>query len=288
MEQIKTYKNGMRLVVDSKKDLGIIAFAIRVNNVGSAFEKQPKEAGISHFVEHMIYNSTKKHSSKQIEDLMAHYGIVKDADSGMFGTRFYFKVIKEHFEKVLKLYSEMIFEPAFIPSNIEREKEVIYEEINRANDHPSRTLSEIIDENMYSNSFMNNKNLGTKETIEKFDAEMLREFKEKHYKPENMVFSVAGDITFDEAEKLINKHFASKYESENEPKTINEIVEPNIKDKHIIVNKDTANSIIVIRINLPRVDDDNYPATRFYHSILGCGPNSRLFYRLRKEKGLCL
>ncbi|MDD2445953.1 MAG: insulinase family protein [Clostridia bacterium] len=60
MEQIKTYKNGMRLVVDTNENVGIIAFSIRINNVGSAYEKQPEEAGISHFIEHMLFGNTKK------------------------------------------------------------------------------------------------------------------------------------------------------------------------------------------------------------------------------------
>lgn len=285
MEQIKTYKNGMRLVVDTNENVGIIAFAIRINNVGSAYEKQPEEAGISHFIEHMLFGNTKKRSSRQMADLMSYYGVRRDANSGMFATRFFFKVIKEYFEKVLRLTSEMIFEPAFSVTDVEKEKKIIYEEINRSNDRSFNKLMIEIDKVMYPNSYINNKTLGEKETIEKFDAEMIRAFKEKFYKPENMVISVSGDITFKKAEKLIDKYFASLFVCENEPKIIKENIEPNIKEKYVIVDKAMERSIVAIRIKTPKLADDNFPATKFYNFILGRGQNSRLFNRLREKKG---
>ena len=285
MEQIKTYKNGMRLVVDTNKDVGIVAFAIRINNVGSAYEKQPDEAGMSHFIEHMLHDNTKKHSSKQIENLMSYYGVSRNADSGMFSTKFYFKVIKEHFDKVLKLYSEIIFEPAFTPSSVEKEKKIICEEINRANDRSFGKLIIEMDKVMYPNSYINNRGLGTKETIEKFDAEMIKEFKERFYKPENMVISVSGDISLKKAERLIEKYFASKFDDENEPRIIQENIEPNVKEKYVVVDKDMERSIVAIQIKAPKLGDDNYPATKFYNFILGRGMNSRLFNRLREKKG---
>ncbi|MDD4685812.1 MAG: pitrilysin family protein [Clostridia bacterium] len=216
---------------------------------------------------------------------MSYYGVRRDANSGMFATRFFFKVIKEYFEKVLRLTSEMIFEPAFSVTDVEKEKKIIYEEINRSNDRSFNKLMIEIDKVMYPNSYINNKTLGEKETIEKFDAEMIRAFKEKFYKPENMVISVSGDITFKKAEKLIDKYFASLFVCENESKIIKENIEPNIKEKYVIVDKAMERSIVAIRIKTPKLADDNFPATKFYNFILGRGQNSRLFNRLREKKG---
>lgn len=285
MVHTKTYKNGMRLVVETKENVGIIAFVIKINNVGSAYEKQPDEAGISHLIEHLYKKSTKKHSEKKIAELLAYYGSFRNASSSSFGTQYYFKVIKEYFEKVLKLYSEMFFEPAYIVSEIETEKKVIYEEINKQKDRVYSKLYDALDENLYHNSFINNNILGTKESLEKIDVEKIKSFKEKHYTAENMVISICGDISFEQAEKLVNKFFASKFDYEKQPVSKFESINANLKDKYIIIKKDLQRSLVAILIKTKKRNEINYPALRIFSGLLGSDQNSYLFSKLRRAKG---
>ena len=282
--EIKTYKNKLRLVVNTKKDVDAVSFKIFVN-VGSRDENED-EKGYSHFLEHMFFKSTKNHTYseilKKLDDLVA----LKNAYTGINTTCYYFKCLKSVLNECTEIFSEMFFNNRFLKEEIEKEKLVITEELKMAEDD---TIKKCIKQGyslMFDGLMYGYDVIGDEKSINSITPQKLLNFKKRNYTAENIVISISGTITFSEAKKLIEKHFVEKLENSTNDYKTDEYCKTEIKDKYIIHKKDNEQSIVYILTDLKEQSLHNRVAFRLFYAIIGMGMSSKFFEIIRGEKGL--
>lgn len=284
MIQTKTYKNGLRLVFE-KNDKSVVSANIMFN-VGSQNEERHQE-GFSHFIEHLIFKGTKDMNAVEIMDKLTFFGADFNAYTSKTMTKFVFKCLSENFEKCFEIYADMLINAEFEKTELDRERQVVIEEMKRCDDEPTEVMYRRAMENYFAGLTYAHDELGQESIIETATREQLLEYKNKYYKPENCVISVVGNLDFDELDRIIERNFTSHFDYES--KQIDVDCEPykiSIAKTYDIVERDDnqANVCVVIK-SVNSLDEEKYVCD-LYTSILGNSQNSRLFKIIREKLGL--
>lgn len=280
----KTYKNGLRLIHEkNSKDVASLNITF---NVGSQNESKEQE-GYSHFIEHLIFKGTKTMNSFEILDKLAFLGADYNAYTSKISTKFVLKCLTENFEKCFDIYSDMIINAEFDKNEIDRERQVVIEEMKRCDDEPTEIMYKRAMENYFSGHSFAHDELGEEKIIETVSREELLNYKLKYYKPENCVISIVGNLAYEEVDRIVSLYFADKFNYESQPIKLDiEQYKINISKKYDIIERDDnqANVCIVIK-TINSLDKEKY-ACDLYTSILGSSQNSRLFKIIREKLGL--
>lgn len=283
--KIKQYNSGLRLVVNNKDDSEIISFRIFVN-VASKDETK-EEYGIAHFLEHMFFKSTKEHSYQELANYFDELGTQKNAYTGTYNTCYYFKCLKNVYEQSMQLFSEMFFNCTYNKNEIENEKQVILEEYKMGNDDAQKKCILNAYNSLFYGTPLEHDVIGTPKHIKSFTADMLKNFKQKHYLPHKIVISVSGNVTIKEVETLLKKYFAQLFEGiYNEKYKKADFIEVNPKNKFILQNKDNEQSIVYILTDLGQKTNKQMYAYDLLFAILGYGMSSKFYNIIRGEKAL--
>ena len=283
--KIKQYNSGLRLVVNNKDDSEIISFRIFVN-VASKDETK-EEYGIAHFLEHMFFKSTKEHSYQELANYFDEHKKQKNAYTGTYNTCYYFKCLKNVYEQSMQLFSEMFFNCTYNKNEIENEKQVILEEYKMGNDDAQKKCILNAYNSLFYGTPLEHDVIGTPKHIKSFTADMLKNFKQKHYLPHKIVISVSGNVTIKEVETLLKKYFAQLFEgSYNEKYKKADFIEVNPKNKFILQNKDNEQSIVYILTDLGQKTNKQMYAYDLLFAILGYGMSSKFYNIIRGEKAL--
>ncbi len=284
MLHTKTYKNGLRLICEeNEKDVASLNI---IFNVGSKDEEKHQE-GFAHFIEHMIFKGTKDLSAVNIMDKLTFYGADFNAYTSRNTTKFVFKCLSENFEKCFEIYSNMLLDAEFDEEELDRERQVVIEEMKRSDDYPSGVMYKRAMENYFDGLSYAHDELGGEEIIENVSRQELLNFKEKYYKAENCVISVVGNLKFEEVDKMIQKYFASRFDYSKKPKTVDfEPYNLKILKRYDIVERNDNQSNVCIFIKSVTSTDELKHVADLYSSILGNSQNSRLFKTIREKMGL--
>lgn len=282
---IKQYKSGLRLVLNTKKDMDIVSFRIFIN-AGSANE-QPKEYGIAHFLEHMFFKSTKNYSYQQLAEMFDELGTQKNAYTGVYRTCYYFKSLGNNFEKSLKLFAHMFLNNTFDEKEFENEKKVILEEYKMGQDDTEKFCITNAYQALFYNTNLEHDVIGTPQTIKSFKISDLIRFKQKLYVPQNIVVSISGNVTLKQAEKLLQKHFKQLFDGEySDEYPLPKYVTLSPKTNFVAKAKDNEQSTVYILTDLGKKTNKEMYAFDLLFVILGYGMSSRFFNIIRGEKAL--
>ncbi|MBQ7918071.1 MAG: insulinase family protein [Clostridia bacterium] len=283
-KQTKTYDNGLQLILE-RNEKQVVSVDI-LFSVGSQDENQD-ELGFAHFIEHMMFKGTKDMSAEDIMDKLTFYGADFNAFTSKTTTKYVFKCLAENFEECFKIYADMILNPEFKKEELDRERQVVIEEMKRSDDEPLDVLYRRTMENYFAGLSFAHDELGTEEIIENVSREKLLEFKNRFYKAENCVISVAGDIDFEELDRIVNENIVRFFDYKAEKHKVSfEPFNINISKKYDIVERDDNQANVCIHIkSVPSGDKDKY-VSNLYASILGNSQNSRLFKIIREKLGL--
>ena len=286
MVKMITYDCGLRLIVDTTKKSKIISTGIMVN-VGSLREEKA-EYGLAHLVEHTLFKSTTTRNFKETSKVLEGLGIKYNASTSKQCTYYYMDCIKDSLSQTIDIFSDMFFNGIYDFDEIENEKKVVLEEMNMCEDSSYDMLLYGIMNNMFADSIIGHRVIGDRKVIESATPDTLKAFKEKYYTPDNMVITMVGNITLDEADNLVQKYFVSKYnlKSAFTPRVQDKIA-PNIVKKYEAIQKDEKQVSCAILIHAPRLNEKSFDAFNVYARILGTGRSSRLFETLREKEGLC-
>lgn len=282
---IKQYPSGLRLVVNTKKDLDIVSFRLFVKVASK--DENANEYGIAHFLEHMFFKSTKAHSWQTLAKLFDDYGTQKNAFTGTHSTCYFFKSLKNTFEDSLKLFSEMLLNEHFDAKEVANEKKVILEEYKMGNDDTQKKCILNAFSSLFYGTCLEHDVIGTPKHIKSFTPQMLTDFKRRHYKPHNMVVSVSGNISLNEVEKLLKKHLSVLFDGEYKGDyPLEEVISVSPKQNYVLKAKDNEQSTIYILTDLGRKTNvQMYPFDLLF-AILGYGMSSKFYSVVRGEKGL--
>lgn len=281
MVKIVTLENGLRLVLEEIPYVRSISFGIWVNN-GSRHESD-ELSGISHFIEHMIFKGTQIRSAKDIAEEMDEVGGQINAYTTKEYTCYHTRVLDKHFEKAVDVLSDMFLNSRFDNTDIKREFNVICEEINMYKDTPEDLVHEQLQTGIYQNASVGRPILGYEDKISKFDHDILRNYFDENYYPQNTVISVAGNFKSEEAVEILKKYFGAWKSNKNaEERKFDVKYKPSFE----ITKKDIEQLHFCLAFPGLGRDHEKKYVLLVLNTIFGGGMSSRLFQRVREENGL--
>ncbi len=187
--------SGLTILTERMEHIRSVAMGVWIR-AGSRHEL-PEVNGISHFVEHMVFKGTQSRSAKRIAREVDAIGGNLDAFTGKETICFNLKVLDEHVPTALDVLSDLVLNPVFNNDDIMRERGVILEEIKMDEDNPDYLVHEIFTQNFWKDHPLGKPILGTKETVRRFEQDMLFDYYGKRFSGNNMVFSAAGNLEHD-------------------------------------------------------------------------------------------
>ena len=278
---IKKLDNGVKVVLEEIDYVRSISFGIWVRN-GSRNEK-PEYNGMSHFIEHMLFKGTENRTAKQIAEEMDAVGGQINAYTTKEYTCYHTRVLDKHFDRALDVISDMFLHSRFEQKDIERERNVIIEEINMYEDAPEELVHDSLQEAIWKDSSLGQPILGTVESISKFHTENMKDFFEKRYHTENTIISVAGHFDTEEMFLKLNKTLGQwKRKNDFVYYDTKTIYTPNIVKRE----KDIEQVHLCIAFPALERDHPQKYALAVFNTIFGGGMSSLLFQKLREENGL--
>lgn len=276
----KKLDNGLRVVFE-KRDEMTVTIQITVN-VGSNNEKDGIR-GISHFVEHMVFEGTKKRKdSKSIAAEIENLGGEFNAATSNERTYYYVKILNKHFPIAVDILSDIIQHPSFDEKFIEKEKKVVINEIDMVNDEPRFFQWILFEKAMYPNNPMFYPIYGNKEDVRNITRETLLDFYRTYYVPSNMVISVVGNIK--DPFSMIKKKF--NFESSSPIPKVAYKKESISRSKSIVVKKPINQTYMVLGYHSCTIKDGDYIILDVIRAILGKGFSGTLFEEIRNKRGL--
>ena len=243
----------------------------------------PEVNGISHFVEHMVFKGTRSRSAQLIAREVDAIGGNLDAFTGKETICFNLKVLDQHVPTALDVLSDLVLNPVFNNEDILRERGVILEEIKMDEDNPDYLVHEIFTQSFWKDHPLGKPILGTKETVRRFEQDVLFDYYGKHFFGSNMVFSAAGNLEHDAFVDLVAKRFDQMLPDAGE---IHETA-PQTVSKIVLRNKKALEQVqLCLGVPSPPIAHDLRYVTLLLNTVLGGGMSSRLFQTVREERGL--
>ncbi|MDD3803985.1 MAG: pitrilysin family protein [bacterium] len=269
------------LIGEEIRNLHSFIFGIYVKT-GS--DNEPvSQNGISHLVEHILFKGTKKRSAEQMALDIENLGGVMNAYTARDHTCFYVKSMPKNFKSIFSLFQEMIYEPLLSSEQLEKEKNVITEEIKSAYDDPEDLAFQNLNSIMFKGSPFEKTILGTEESVKSIDRKKLKKYIDEHYVNEKMFYAFAGPVDFKTAFSVFNDGQARKGNLKKE----DVLKAPTIKGQFRYEFKESLQQfhIAMGATSGSFTSEDRY-ALMMLTSILGAGMSSRLFRILREKNGL--
>jgi predicted Zn-dependent peptidase len=276
-----TLENGVRIVCEKIPHVRSVSVGIWVGT-GSRSENK-LNSGISHFIEHMLFKGTEKRTAKEIAESIDNIGGQLNAFTGKECTCYYTKTLDTHLEIAFDVLSDMFFNSKFADKDIDVERRVILEEIGMYEDSPEELVHDLLSETIWNGNPLGYPILGRHESLENVNSNTIREYMNDNYIPSNIVISIAGNFNDDTLIKTVEKHFGSWDLTTNGLKDYEEVkFISDIKIKE----KDTEQAHICIGFEGIEHGNDDLYTLLAVNNIFGGGMSSRLFQRIREEKGL--
>ncbi len=278
MHELIKLKNGVRIVYEKMPYVRSAAFGIFIG-VGSRFE-QASENGSAHFIEHMLFKQTAKHSAQELAFIMDGIGGQINAYTTRESTCFYARVLDTHLITAIDLLSEMFFECSFDESETESERGVIFEEIGMYEDTPDDACYERLMTGCYKGA-LGRPVLGKPKTLDTMTGASLREYKEQHYTAGNIIISLAGNIDDSHLAHITELFSSMEKAKRSKPRRAEYSAHFSVRRK-----KTEQNQFCFAFPSNPISADERF-AMNLLSTILGGGVSSRLFQNIREKHGLC-
>lgn len=276
-----TLSNGLRII--HAQNQSAVAYCGYAIDAGTRDESE-NEQGMAHFVEHLIFKGTQKRHSWHILNRMEHVGGDLNAYTNKEETVVYSAFLVEHFPRAVELLTDIVFHSTYPQTEIDKEVEVIIDEIQSYEDTPSELIFDDFEELVFPNHPLGRNILGKPELLHQFKSEDALRFTNRYYRPDNMVFFIQGNVDFKRVIRLLEKAVSDIPATVTQQNRVKpEIYIPQNKTIH----RDTHQAHVMIGCR--SYDTHNKKRTALYllNNILGGpGMNSRLNVALRERSGL--
>lgn len=272
--------NGIRVVTEELSFVHSVSIGIWVGT-GSRYENETNY-GISHFLEHMLFKGTKNRSAKQIAESMEIVGGQINAFTAKEYTCYYAKVLNDHFDLAIDVLSDMFLNSLFRPEDMEKERNVILEEIKMYEDAPDELVHDIFAKTIWPHDTLGQSIIGTVDSVTNISAEQLVSYYKAAYVPENVVIAIAGNIKHGKVIKKLEELF-SQLKGEKPDK--NSVI-PQTFNQSTFITKDIEQMHLCLGFPGLHSQHENIYALSVLNHVLGGGLSSRLFQEVREERGL--
>lgn len=273
--------NGLVVLTEAMPHVRSISVGVWLRT-GSRHEPRDR-AGISHFIEHMVFKGTERRSAEDIARAVDSVGGMLDAFTTKEMVCFNVKVLDEHLPEAFDVLADLALRPRFAEEEIPREKSVILEEIKMDQDNPDYLVNEIFTENFWRGHGLGLPILGTAETVAGFTRAAVVEHFRRSYVPANLVITAAGNIEHARLVRLVEHEFGALRKAESsfdDP--------PPEPHAHITLRAKRELEQVHITLGVPAVSmtDERRYVVAILNTILGAGMSSRLFQNIREREGL--
>ena len=292
-----TLDNGLR-IIHLPSDSKVVYCGYQIN--AGTRNEEPGEEGLAHFCEHVTFKGTERRKAWHILNCLESVGGDLNAYTNKEGTVYYSAILKEHIARAVDLLTDIVFHSVYPQAEIDKEVEVICDEIESYNDSPAELIYDEFENIIFKGSPLGHNILGTAEQVRSFKTEDALRFTRKLYRPDNAIFFAYGDIDFKKLVRLLKKSFLSeerrvKSEKFNSPEaqaqfniqhsTFN--TQHSFEGQTIVMQKNTHQAHVMIGTRAYDVNDDRRMPLYLLNNMLGGpGMNAKLNLALREHNGL--
>lgn len=280
---IDKLENGIKVVMEKIDYVNSVTIGVIIEN--GSIREDSSNNGVSHFIEHMLFKGTKKRTPKEIAESIDDIGGQLNAFTGKEQTCYFAKVLDQHLPIAIDVLGDMLNNSLFLPDDIMKEKGVILEEINMYQDAPEDLVFELLNDLMFEGTSLELPILGTAKSMSKLSRENVMDYFYKNYNPNNMIISLAGKFETKEVIKMLNESFGNFNKGIHKP--LNKI-----KTSHKYENKIRGIKKHIEQLNIclglegvNNISNDIQPIL-VMNNVFGGSMSSRLFQRIREERGL--
>ncbi len=273
-------ENGVRVVTESVRDVASAAVGVWIEN-GSRYETASMN-GISHFIEHLMFKGTSRRTAVQIAEDIEGLGGSLNAFTGKEYTCYHARVLADHVPVAFDVLADIVLDSLFREQDVETEREVIFQEIFDCEDSPEDFVHDYFLESYWPGHPLGWTVAGSIDSVGRISAEDLRAYVAERYRPDRMVIAVAGRIEHEQIVELSRKYF-SALGGTYDPGPADR---PDFNPGVFVRRRDLEQVHIVVGLPGISVLDVRREAAEILVAALGGGMSSRLFQRIREERGL--
>ena len=278
--RVTTLANGLRIVSEHMPGLQSASVGLWVCAGGR--HERAEQNGVAHFLEHMAFKGTQRRTALQIAEEIEDVGGYINAYTSKEMTAYYARVLSGDVALALDVISDIVLNPVFNEVDIETERHVILQEIGQALDTPDDIIFDWLQEASYPDQPFGRTILGPTERVEGFGAADLRRFVSAHYGPDRMILSAAGGVDHD----LIVEQAVGIFGG-LAPSGQSALVAARFSGSERREVKDLEQAHFALSLQAPGYRDEGVYAAQVYAMAMGGGMSSRLFQKVREERGLC-
>jgi predicted Zn-dependent peptidase len=278
-----TLDNGLRLITSVMPHTRSVSVSIFIGT-GSRYESSG-EAGVSHFIEHLLFKGTdKRPTARQISEAVESVGGILNGGTDKELTVYWAKVPQHHFSLALDVLTDLLLHPKFDPEAIEKERQIIIEEINMSRDVPSQRVNMLIDELVWPDHPLGRDIAGDRESVTAITRDIMLNYLKRQYQPDNTVVSIGGNIQQPEMISAVTKMLGNW--TGEQPKSGYTAYEPRQSRQLMVENRQTEQAHLCLALpGLPLLHPERFTLD-LLNAILGEGMSSRLFTEIRERLGL--
>ncbi len=277
--------NGLRILTSSMPHTHSVSLTLYVG-AGSRYERAA-EAGVSHFVEHMLFKGTeKRRTAKEIAEAVDGVGGLLNGATDREYTVYYIKVARLHMDLALDVLVELVRRPLLDPAEMEKERPVIIEELAMVADSPAQMADLLLDSILWPDNPLGRDVAGTPDSVSAISREMLVRYLQTQYVPNNIVIAIAGNVDHEEVVSAIRRALGDWTEGRPASWLPNVDGNPPKADRSAVQYKATEQAHISLAVRGIPLNHPDRHALSFISVILGEGMSSRLFVELREKRGL--
>ena len=292
-----TLDNGLR-IIHLPSDSKVVYCGYQIN--AGTRNEEPGEEGLAHFCEHVTFKGTERRKAWHILNCLESVGGDLNAYTNKEGTVYYSAILKEHIARAVNLLTDIVFHSVYPQAEIDKEVEVICDEIESYNDSPAELIYDEFENIIFKGSPLGHNILGTAEQVRSFKTEDALRFTRKLYRPDNAIFFAYGDIDFKKLVRLLKKSFLSeerrvKSEKFNSPEAQTQFniqhltfnTQHSFEGQTIVMQKNTHQAHVMIGTRAYDVNDSRRMPLYLLNNMLGGpGMNAKLNLALREHNGL--
>ena len=292
-----TLDNGLR-IIHLPSDSKVVYCGYQIN--AGTRNEEPGEEGLAHFCEHVTFKGTERRKAWHILNCLESVGGDLNAYTNKEGTVYYSAILKEHIARAVDLLTDIVFHSVYPQAEIDKEVEVICDEIESYNDSPAELIYDEFENIIFKGSPLGHNILGTSEQVRSFKTEDALRFTRKLYRPDNAIFFAYGDIDFKKLVRLLKKSFLSeerrvKSEKFNSPEAQTQFniqhltfnTQHSFEGQTIVMQKNTHQAHVMIGTRAYDVNDSRRMPLYLLNNMLGGpGMNAKLNLALREHNGL--
>ncbi len=281
MDRIYKFSNGLRLALCPMAHTRSVAIGVFV---GAGAANETKEiSGISHFTEHMLFKGTSKRSAFDIANEMESVGAQINAFTARHMTCYYTISTDEHTEHCMEVLSDIFFNSTLLDEEIDKERNVILEEISRDEDDPEDVCNEGLASVFYGDTSMGRPILGSRYNVNNFKSQDIKKYLENYYVPNNTILSIAGSFKVEDVIALASKYFEINFVSAG---VVKDIEQSETYSAFFYKKKATEQANVAFAFPSYSFSHHKREVVSLISNIFGGGMSSRLFQNVRERHGL--